>query len=187
MNGGWVQIMGPVLRIARYKGIETSTETDPCTGTPYFGLQQGRWSPENIADTPQEALSRLFELPGSHYSDPELSWKFEVAPGGIGFLKGPALGLLYDGNLFMAAGTTSLKGGYLFRFRLSLDRRRVGVVDLRLVDRVADNRCKFDITQSESLLFGRDFGVGTDIHTGPNGNLFVVSLSNGAIYEIFRP
>ena len=23
------------------------------------------------------------------------------------------------------------------------------------------------------------------MHTGPNGNLFVVSLSNGAVYEIF--
>ena len=43
-----------------------------------------------------------------------------------------------------------------------------------------------DITESESLLFGTNFGVGTDIKTGPNGNLFVVSLSNGAIYEIFR-
>ena len=30
------------------------------------------------------------------------------------------------------------------------------------------------------------FGIGTDIQTAPNGNLFVVSLSNGAIYEIFR-
>jgi hypothetical protein len=29
-------------------------------------------------------------------------------------------------------------------------------------------------------------GVGTDIETGPNGNLFVVSVSNGAVYEIFR-
>jgi aldose sugar dehydrogenase len=53
------------------------------------------------------------------------------------------------------------------------------------LDRVADNRCKFDITESETLLFGRDFGIGTDIQTGPNGNLFVVSLSHGAIYEIF--
>jgi len=35
-------------------------------------------------------------------------------------------------------------------------------------------------------LFGQDFGLGTDIQTGPNGNLFVVSLTNGAIYEIFR-
>ena len=33
-------------------------------------------------------------------------------------------------------------------------------------------------------LIGRDFGITTDIQTGPNGNLFVVSLSNGAVYEI---
>jgi hypothetical protein len=36
------------------------------------------------------------------------------------------------------------------------------------------------------LLIGRNFGVITDIETGPNGNLFVVSLSQGAVYEIFR-
>ena len=35
-------------------------------------------------------------------------------------------------------------------------------------------------------LFGQNFGIVTDIQTGPNGNLFVVSLSDGAIYEIFR-
>ena len=51
---------------------------------------------------------------------------------------------------------------------------------------MADNTAKFDITESESLLIGTDFGIGTDIETGPNGNLFVVSLSNNAIYEIFR-
>ena len=32
----------------------------------------------------------------------------------------------------------------------------------------------------------KDFGIVTDIKTGPNGNLFVVSFSNGAVYEIFR-
>jgi len=26
----------------------------------------------------------------------------------------------------------------------------------------------------------------TDIETGPNGNLFVVSLTQGTVYEIFR-
>jgi aldose sugar dehydrogenase len=60
------------------------------------------------------------------------------------------------------------------------------VDDPRLEDRVADNTAKFEITESETLLFGRNFGIGTDIETGPNGNLFVVSLSDGAIYEIFR-
>ena len=42
------------------------------------------------------------------------------------------------------------------------------------------------MTESESLLIGRDFGVVTDIKTGPNGNLFVIALDKGTIYEIFR-
>ena len=41
------------------------------------------------------------------------------------------------------------------------------------------------MTESESLLIGTDFGIVTDIETGPRGNLFVVSLSDGAIYEVF--
>ena len=69
---------------------------------------------------------------------------------------------------------------------LTGNRRAIGVDDPRLNDRVADNLRKWEITESESLLFGRNFGVGTDIHQGPNGHLYVVSLSNGAVYEIFR-
>ena len=72
------------------------------------------------------------------------------------------------------------------RANLTANRRQIRVDDPRLNDRVADNACKFDITESESLLIGTNFGVATDIQTGPNGNLFVVSLSNGAVYEIFR-
>jgi hypothetical protein len=60
------------------------------------------------------------------------------------------------------------------------------VDDPRLEDRVADNLAKHDITESESLLFGRNFGIVTDIQTAPGrrGGLVVVSLSHGAIYEI---
>jgi glucose/arabinose dehydrogenase len=178
-NGGWVQAMGPIARIAEFKGIETSPQ--------FFGLQQVRWSPELIADTPAEALSRLNVLPESKYSDPEFSWKFEVAPGGIGFVESRALGREFAGDLFVGAARPTLEGGYLFRFNLSDDRRSVDLsADPRLADRVADNVAKFEITESESLLIGRNFGVGTDIETGPNGNVYVVSLSNGAIYEIYR-
>ena len=46
--------------------------------------------------------------------------------------------------------------------------RNIAVEDPRLADKVADNNHKWDITESLSLLFGRDFGVGTDIETGPN-------------------
>ena len=92
-NSGWVQIMGPPERIAEYKAIETSPDSDPCLGTPYFGLQQVRWSPRTSLMAPLQALSRLVMLPGSHYSAPEMAWKFEVAPGGIGFVNGRGLGL----------------------------------------------------------------------------------------------
>jgi aldose sugar dehydrogenase len=179
MNGGWVQLMGPVERIAQFKEIEV--------GRP-GGLQQVRWPPTNIADTPREALRRLFMLPGAEYSDPEFSWKFAVAPAGIGFLNGRGLGSQYRGDLFVGAARddpTALEG-YLFHFDLTANRRNVATDDPRLRDRVADNAAKFDATESESLLFGKDFGVGTDIQTGPNGNLYVVSLTHGTVYEIFR-
>jgi aldose sugar dehydrogenase len=178
LNGGWVQIAGPVARIAQFKEIETT-----------FGgqnLQQLRWPPTNIADTPDEALSRLFMLPGARYSDPEFSWKWEVAPGGIGFLGSRALGPQFEGDLFVGAATPLLEGGYLFRFNMTGNNRQVAVNDPLLEDRVADNLAKHEITESESLLIGTGFGVTTDVETGPNGNLFVVSLTDGAVYEVFR-
>ena len=178
MNGGWIQIAGPASRIAEFKGIETT-----------FGaqaLQQLRWPPTNIANSPDEALSRLFMLPGAKYVDPAFSWKWEVAPGGMGFVEGTGLGPQFQNDLFVGAATPLLQGGYLFHFNLTGNRKKIAVDDPRLEDRVADNNAKHEITESESLLIGRDFGVVTDIETAPNGNLFVVSLSNGAVYEIFR-
>ena len=176
MNGGWVQFAGPRSRVTQFKSIETTSGG--------MNLQQLRWPPANIADTTSDALSRLFILPGSHYEDPEFSWKWDVAPRGIGFIDGPNLGPLYEGDMIVGAGTPLLEGGFLFRFQLTANRRRVDVNDPRLEDRVADNVDKNEITESESLLLGRDFGVVTNIDTGPNGNLFVLSLSNGALYEI---
>jgi glucose/arabinose dehydrogenase len=319
-NLGWVQIMGPVSRIDQFKGIETSSN--------FFGLQQIRWLPTNIANGPIEALSRLFTVyeggdkftailtggqevppvetraaavarfelnddgtvdyqlraarpiqqvvqahihlgaraqngpvvaflygpstgqnfgfgdviasgtlsetnviarpgftptisnlvarmrqgrayanvhtvtnpagevrgqifvsdrwPVSRYSDPEFSWKFEVAPAALGFISSDELGWEYKGDMIVGAARDFLEGGNLFRFNLGPNRRNISTHDRRLRDKVADNLEKYDITESESLLFGTGFGVGTDIQTGPNGNLFVVSLSSGAIYEIHR-
>ena len=114
-------------------------------------------------------------LPGAHFSDPELSWKFELGPGGIGFLDGRALGPQYEGDLFMGGSRDFLQGGHLFRIQLTGNRRKVAVDDPRLEDRVADNVGKWEITESESLLFGRNFGLVTDIHSGPDGHLYVVS------------
>ena len=184
MNGGWIQVMGPIDRVAEFKAIELALP--PSGGLEGAQLQQIRWPAENIADTPQEAMARLYMISGAHYSDPEFSWKYAVAPAGIGFLEGRDLGPQYDGDLFVGASRPTLEDGYLFHFNLTGNRRKIGVDDPALEDRVADNEEKFDITESESLLFGSGFGVGTDIQTGPNGHLYVVSLSIGAVYEISR-
>jgi aldose sugar dehydrogenase len=178
MNSGWVQIMGPSSRVAQFKEIETSEQ--------FFGLQQIRWPPTNIADTPAEALSRLFMLPGAHFSNPEFSWKFEVAPAGLGFVTGRALGAQYHGDLFMGGARDFLFSGHIFRMEISGNRRMVGVNDPRIEDRVADNLGKFEATESESLVWGQNFGLTTDILQGPNGNLFVLSNTHGALYEVFR-
>jgi glucose/arabinose dehydrogenase len=190
MNSGWVQIMGPASRVAQFKAIETTMvpdPPDPRAPNGYFGLQQERWLPTNIADTPAEALSRLFVLPGSFFSDPELSWKFEVGPGGLGFLDSNDLGREYEDDLFMGGSRDFLEGGHIFRFDLTSNRRDVDVDDPALDDKVADNAGKWTLGESGSLLFGRNFGTGTDIQTGPDGDLYVVSLSRGIVYEVFKP
>lgn len=182
MNSGWIQVIGPLARISQYKEIETTS----LHHEDFPNLQQFRWGPERIADTPDEARSRLFVVPGSRYSDPEFSWKHVLAPAAIGFLNSRALGPQYQGDLFVGFSTTDTEAGPLFRLNLTGNRRKIAVDDPRLEDRVADNLTFHDITESESLRFGTGFGIVTDIKTGPNGNLFVVSLDQGAIYEIRR-
>jgi glucose/arabinose dehydrogenase len=189
MNSGWIQFMGPASRVAQFKTIETTMgpTTDPFAPNGYFGLQQNRWPPTNIAGTPAEAMSRLQMFPGAHYSDPELSWVYEVGPAAIGFLQGRGLGDEYKNDLFMGGSRNFLEGGHLFRFDLNASRKGIRVSDPRLEDLVADNVHKWSLVESESLLFGRKFGIATEILTGPNGNLFVLSNQAGAIYEIYRP
>jgi glucose/arabinose dehydrogenase len=178
MNSGWIQIMGPPSRFEQFRNIENSTQ--------HSGLQQIRWTPDNLASTAEEALSRLYMLPGAQYVAPEFAWKYEVSPGGMGFIDGRGLGPQYNGDLIMGGARDFLEGGHLFHFNLTGNREKIGVDDPRLQDRVADNAEKWTITESESLLFGKNFGISTDIKTGPNGNLYVVSLSHGAVYEIYR-
>lgn len=175
-NGGWIQTMGPISRVDEFRSIEMTYGAG--------NLQQLRWPPSNTALTPQQALSRMYMLNGAQYVDPEFSWKYALAPSPIGFVKGRGLGPQFEGDLFVGASRTTLLNGFLFRFKLTSDRQHFSFSDPRLVDRVADNIDKFDQTESESLLIGKDFGITTDIQSAPNGNLFVVSLSNGAIYEI---
>jgi len=186
MDGGWIQFAGPVSRIAEFKQIETTL----------FGsaMQQVRYPPTRVAYTPALALSRLFRLPGSTYVDPEFSWKYEVGPSGVTFVNGGALGPEYEGTMWMgsARGFSQVggTGGSLYLFRLTADRLHVDTsADPRLADKVADNLFraqKFEGTESETLIVGTGFGTTPNIEQGPDGNLYVVSITDQAIYKISR-
>jgi aldose sugar dehydrogenase len=196
-NGGWIQIIGPQSRVADYKQIEASftplqgnlpvagnlpfSAIDPATFIP--ALQQVRWPPTLIADSPGQARDRLFVLPGSHYENPEFSWKWAVAPAAIGFA-GTGLGTQHTGSLFVGAARTFLDEGYLFEFKFDNSRQHFAFTDSALKDGVDNNDYKFDEGQSGSLIAGKNFGVVTNIVTGPDGKLYVTSLSNGAVYMI---
>jgi glucose/arabinose dehydrogenase len=186
MNGGWIQIAGPLSRMSQFKSIETTQFNS--------SLQQRRYPPTRIAYSGALALARMFMLPGAAYQDPNFSWKYEIGPAGTTFVSGTALGAEYDGTLWIGSARSFQQvggtGGSLYRFRLTPDRLNVDVsADPRLADRVADNLFrpqKFEGTESETLIIGRGFGTAADIEQGPDGNLYVVSITDGAIYKISR-
>jgi len=179
-NGGWIQMMGPQHRFFDYKDIEVNE----------FGgsLQQVRFPPTRLARSPGNAHDSLFMLPGAKYMDPELSWKYESGPAGTAFVRGTALGAHNDGTLWIGSSRAFSQvggtGGALYRLTLSGNRKKVDVSDPQLAERVVDNVTKWDPTETESILIGTGFGTTPDIRQGPDGNLYVVSITDGAIYKI---
>ena len=86
-------------------------------------------------------------------------------------------------------------------FRLTADRAHLDFsADPQLADHVADNGIfpppvgtavgtagyKYTGQESESLLIGQNFGVTTDIRTGPDGGLYIVSTTDNVVYRISR-
>lgn len=185
-NGGWIQVMGPLHRVHEYRAIEIAAGVGANGPN---GLQQLRWPATNIAEKHNRARQALFDLPGSHLRDPAFSWKQVVPPAGLGFIDGTALGPQYDGDLIVGSAVARpTNPGHLYRFRLNGGRNRFTFDDPRLKDTVADNLARDDFaTEGEEILFGTNFGIVTHIETGPDGALYLVSPSSGAILKISRP
>ena len=122
---------GPQHRFFDFKDIEVNQ----------FGgaLQQVRFPPTRLADSPGRRTDELFMLPGAKYVDPELSWKYESGPAGTTFVTGAALGAENDGTLWIGSSRSFAQvggsGGSLFRLRLTRNRRKVDVSDPTLAER----------------------------------------------------
>jgi glucose/arabinose dehydrogenase len=108
--------------------------------------------------------SKLVSFPGSHYADPLLTWLDTVAVTDIEFLESSRLGDSYSNNVFVGDNNN----GNLYYFRVNPDRN--ALILENVPDLVVDNE-----EEQSSIIFGSDFGSITDLETGPDGYLYVLS------------
>lgn len=116
------------------------------------------------------------------YIDPVFSWKNVVAVTGIEFLNSSKLGDKYKDNVFVG----DYNNGNLYFFELNNTRTGFNFhsnsnqqLGGGLSDLVADND-----RETSEVTFGTGFGAITDLKTGPDGYLYIVSIADGNIYRI---
>jgi aldose sugar dehydrogenase len=109
------------------------------------------------------------------YRDPEYLWKRTVAPTALHFLNSTTLGTEYEYDMFVG----DINNGRIYRFDLTENRTALSLEGV-LSDKVADTD-----SENQNIIFARGFGGITDLETGPkDGNLYVLSFPDGAIYKI---
>ena len=121
----------------------------------------------------------LVNFPGSHYADPLFGWTEPVAPTDIEFFNSSNLGERYTNNIFVG----DIVRGNLYFFEVNETRDGITLDTTQqqagLSDLVVDSE-----DELSAITFGSGFGGITDIETGPDGNLYVLSFDDGIIYEI---
>lgn len=121
--------------------------------------------------------SKLSLLPGFGnfvYSDPEFSWQEAVAPTALTFIDSKGFEK-YKNSLFVG----DCNFGNLYKFELNPDRTGFVFDNPVLADNVINTG-----EGMEEIGFGTGFGCVTDLEVGPDGLLYVVSLTDGTIYRI---
>ncbi|HET9878447.1 MAG TPA: cupredoxin domain-containing protein, partial [Candidatus Limnocylindria bacterium] len=171
-NSGWWQLIGPSERFDEYRQIETESED---------GTDNPDVPPDQLAESGEEALSRLVEYEGSSFVEPVFAWKYPVAVTSIALVTDDALGDSSANTAWMGTVLTDS----LYRYPLAEDGSGFDFGDdAGLADLVDDNVQKGDVGESADYVVGTGFGVVTHIVQGPDGLLYVSSISNGAVYRI---
>ena len=132
----------------------------------------------------------LVNFPNSKYADPVFSWLPSIGITDIEFLNSSKLGDKYANNIFVG-DIGDLTNGYLYYFEVNEDRTGMkfdsntrSSSQTGLTDFVADNE-----QEMSAISLGTDFGGITDIETGPDGFLYILTLDResdgeGKIYKI---
>ena len=116
------------------------------------------------------------------YAEPKFSWEKTVTPTGLTFTNSEPFGK-YTNELFV--GTCI---GEIHKFKLNDNRDNFIFDSIHLQDlavNIITNESGENIVESlDEIEFGNGFGCITDIKFGPDGNLYIVSLSDNVIYRI---
>jgi len=132
----------------------------------------------------------LVNFPNSKYADPVFSWLPSIGITDIEFLNSSKFGDKYANNIFVG-DIGDLTNGYLYYFEVNEDRTGIkfdrntrSSSQTGLTDLVADNE-----QEMSTISLGTDFGGITDIETGPDGFLYILTLDResdgeGKIYRI---
>jgi len=119
-------------------------------------------------------MEDLIIFKGAYYSDPVFSWHHCVGVTDIKFFNSDKLGDKYKDNIFMA----DVNHGNLYCFTVNESRSGLAL-EGNLSDLVADNDHKTSL-----IAIGTGFAAITDIETGPDGYLYLLTYLDGKIYKI---
>lgn len=113
----------------------------------------------------------LVMLNNSYYSDPKFSWIKPIGVTDLEFYNSSKLGDKFSNNIFIGGINTG---------EIRIDPSMSGHIDL--TDSVADPQ-----DDLSPVLFAKGFnGRITDIETGPDGFVYVLTYSDGRIYRIIK-
>ena len=120
----------------------------------------------------------LVTFEGSHYADPVFSWLPSQGVTDVEIFNSSSLGERYAYNMFVG----DINNGHLYFFTINSNRTGLDLAAIPgLEDLVADTN-----EELNPVIFGRGFTGGiTDIETGPDGNLYILTLS-GDLYRLIQ-
>ena len=108
------------------------------------------------------------------YHDPQFTWEKPVAPTAISFVNSDKLN-----NYRNSVLVGDCNNGNLYKFELNQNRDGFVFKSPQLQDNVVNIGDSMD-----EIILGTGFGCLTDIKEGPDGLVYIVSLSDGTIYRL---
>jgi glucose/arabinose dehydrogenase len=119
------------------------------------------------------SINDLVRFPGSHYSDPVFSFAPSLGVTDIQFFNSTKLGAKYTNNVFVG----DINNGNLYFFTINKDRTGFvfGQNEQNLLDHVANGE-----KELSEITLGTGFRGITDIKTGPDGFLYILTFDEGA-------